>query len=313
MTVSEELFLMLSDELNFTKTAEKAFISQQCLSTHIKRLEEKFGKRLLIRKPKVMLTPAGELVREMLLSVKQIELGTNERLFELENGQLGVIRIGINSTRASIIMPRLFSVYHRLFPDVRLKVITDETMNLSEALKNGELDCVLGINNSYSKQLISDRLSAESLSLVVSDAFLNSRPLLKHEVECSEKVNIRLFNECSMITDSDISTTYQLISQLAANENTHFKRVLSIESYDVSEEICRHEDMGFFCPDIALGRILKNNSLYPDGERLRAIPVMGLSNIISFSIITFKDRQFPKYTLEFFKHLHRVVNDLLKT
>ena len=39
MTNSEKLFLILAEELNFRRAAARAFLSQQGLSDHIRRLE----------------------------------------------------------------------------------------------------------------------------------------------------------------------------------------------------------------------------------------------------------------------------------
>lgn len=311
MNINEELFLLLSEELNFSKTAEKAFITQQCLSTHIKKLEEKYNEKLLVRKPKVALTPAGELVRDTLLEIKQLELGMQEKLIEIENGQCGTVAIGMNATRAELIIPKLFTIYHRDFPDVELHILTDETIRLTEALEKGELDCILGVNSSYSDKLTSSRLSTESLTLVVSNSFIDKRPLIKNALRESPQLNIQLFNGCTMITDSNVSTTYQLISRISADYNTSFKRILSIESYNISEEICRYEDMGFFCPDIALNQILMNNNLYPQSKKLVSIPIEGLDKVINFNLIHFKNRQFPRYTMELFRCIHRVTKELL--
>ena len=44
MTNSERAFLALSETLNFTRAADKIFITQQGISEHIKKLEEDYGK-----------------------------------------------------------------------------------------------------------------------------------------------------------------------------------------------------------------------------------------------------------------------------
>lgn len=61
--------MLLADELNFRRTADKAFISQQALSDHISRLEESYGTKLFVRKPAVKLTQAGTAVYSALLKM----------------------------------------------------------------------------------------------------------------------------------------------------------------------------------------------------------------------------------------------------
>ena len=44
-------FLLVAEELNITRAAERLYISQQSLSNHIQRLEQYYGTKLFYRKP----------------------------------------------------------------------------------------------------------------------------------------------------------------------------------------------------------------------------------------------------------------------
>ena len=81
MNNSLKMFLLLAEELSFVKAANKAFITQQCLSDHIKRLEEKYGTKLFYRKPKIALTPAEELIL-----IRQFRHGTRRTEWEVPGG-----------------------------------------------------------------------------------------------------------------------------------------------------------------------------------------------------------------------------------
>ena len=54
-----EYFLVAAEELNFTRAADRLFITQQSLSHHIQKLESEFGTPLFERTPPMTLTPAG--------------------------------------------------------------------------------------------------------------------------------------------------------------------------------------------------------------------------------------------------------------
>lgn len=61
-TTSLAYFIAAAEDLNFTKTAARLFISQQTLSNHIIRLEEACDTTLFNRKPHLSLTFAGEIL-----------------------------------------------------------------------------------------------------------------------------------------------------------------------------------------------------------------------------------------------------------
>ena len=88
MQENQLYFLMVAEELNITRAAQKAFISQQCMSNHIKRLEEAYSTRLFNRRPKLSLTPAGELLAQTLRQIKRLEDNLRSQLSE-ENFNFG--------------------------------------------------------------------------------------------------------------------------------------------------------------------------------------------------------------------------------
>ena len=55
-------FLMVAEELNITRAAERLYISQQSLSAHISNIERELEVKLFTRSPKLSLTYAGDLL-----------------------------------------------------------------------------------------------------------------------------------------------------------------------------------------------------------------------------------------------------------
>ena len=60
-------FLMVAEELNITRAAERLYISQQSLSNHISNMERELDVKLFTRSPKLSLTYAGGLLVETCL------------------------------------------------------------------------------------------------------------------------------------------------------------------------------------------------------------------------------------------------------
>ena len=59
---SMEYFIVLAQERNFTRAAERLHITQQSLSSHIAGMEKELGSQLLVRHVPLELTYAGEVM-----------------------------------------------------------------------------------------------------------------------------------------------------------------------------------------------------------------------------------------------------------
>ena len=92
-------FLAVAETLNFTRAAERSFISQPALTKAIQRLEETVGGRLFDRtKSTVQLS---ELGRAMLPNFREIYESANqarERARQLTRAQKEVVRVGVMCT-----------------------------------------------------------------------------------------------------------------------------------------------------------------------------------------------------------------------
>ena len=120
MTNSERAFLALSETLNFTRAADKIFITQQGISEHIKKLEEDYRTTLVIRKPKVQLTPAGEVLRDMLLRQEAMDRDVRQTISEINSGDAGEVSIGISVSRVRAFAADIIIRYHIAHPHVKI-------------------------------------------------------------------------------------------------------------------------------------------------------------------------------------------------
>ena len=82
MTTNQQMFLYAVEEMNFTRAAERAFVTQQCLSDHIRRLEKNYNVKLFDRTPKLKLTKAGEILYASLMEIQKIENHVEQTISE---------------------------------------------------------------------------------------------------------------------------------------------------------------------------------------------------------------------------------------
>jgi DNA-binding transcriptional LysR family regulator len=146
----------LAEERHFGRAAERLGIAQPQLSQLIARLESNSGIQIFIRRPRVTPTAAGaafiETARE-LLSDLQRGLDTARRIQE---GQEGVIRIGIVDTVMLTDLPMAFRAFRERSPRVQFIFREMHSMGLAEAVETNQIDIAFA-RQSWSSSEISER------------------------------------------------------------------------------------------------------------------------------------------------------------
>lgn len=314
MTNSEKLFLILAEELNFRRTAKKSFLSQQCLSDHIRRLEEYYGTPLFTRKPSVALTPAGKAVQHTLQIVKNLESGLESELAEIESGESGTIRMGINYTRARLLIPALFAQYHAIYPHVSIELNLEETSTMQELLEKGRLDFFLGVNSSFQPPMEKILLANETIYLMASAAYMKRYLGVTADslTNMESEADLRNFRGLPFVMNDGKSTTFQLLNQHLSSNNIMVENVLCVSDYNVSEGICRSGEAASFCPQIFLPTILKGNETCSKDEYLFTLPIQGLNQTLRFELIYNGSIHYPKFTLDCFEILKKISQSYLE-
>ena len=172
MNISLEYFLTVAEERSITRAAEKLFVSQQCVSSHIKKLEQIYQAELFARRPVFRLTPEGEALRQNLLRQRVLESALTEELGELRQQRINRIRVGIHNTRASLILPSVIRNFHQIFPDVQIKIHQRNTSTFETMLLNGDLDLFLATDTRERPEFRCTFLQREQIILMATRRFL---------------------------------------------------------------------------------------------------------------------------------------------
>jgi len=162
-------FVVVAEELNFRKAADRLHMTQPPLSASMQRLEEHLGVTLLERsRTKVRLTVAGTA---FLQEVRHL-LGQAECAVEVArsavHGAADVLRISSVESAALELLPKVLHGLRLRYPLARLLVHTDSTQNEIAALHEGSLDVAIIVPAaSASEQLVIADLKQERFCVAV--------------------------------------------------------------------------------------------------------------------------------------------------
>ena len=137
------VLLEVAKQLNFSKAAEKLYLSQPSVSKHIKNLEGVYGVALFERKTNgISLTEEGHILVDFLTKAHQLNQELQFEISTLRNQSdaKGALVVGASTTVALYLMPRIFSSFRQAFPNIQLQLINRNSDNILKALLNHEVD-----------------------------------------------------------------------------------------------------------------------------------------------------------------------------
>jgi LysR family transcriptional regulator, hydrogen peroxide-inducible genes activator len=190
-------FLAVAETGNFTKAAQRAFISQPSLSQQILNLEEEFGQKLFNRLGRrVVLTEAGKI---LLVGAQRIISEVDQTLGELKSDPIHgpKVVIGAIPTVAPFFIPAVLA--HCRTNDIHISLYTNEDFKrpLIEGLKEGKLDWALLSLPLSEPSLVIEKLYSEPLWLAMSSS---------HRLVKAEKITFEELREEDFILLGDGST-----------------------------------------------------------------------------------------------------------
>ncbi len=143
----EELntFIAVAELKNFTKAGEQLNISQPTVSLHIKRLEEYFSERFIIRsrhQKRPQLTAAGERMYRQAKKILSLWKYTYNYVKDDFAGG-GSITVGVTFTIGEYFLPEFLGDFNKKFPEIRVEVEIGNTQKIGELLSNYKIDAAI--------------------------------------------------------------------------------------------------------------------------------------------------------------------------
>ena len=142
MTITQlHYVLAVAEYQNFTRAAEKVFVTQPTLSMQIQKLEEELDILIFDRSKKpIELTETGKKIVQQARNI----VNESDRIKDIVDQQKGFIgglfRLGVIPTVMPTLLPMFLNNFIKKYPKVKLKIEELHTEAMLEKIKEGHLD-----------------------------------------------------------------------------------------------------------------------------------------------------------------------------
>ena len=161
-------FLVVAEQLNFRRSAERLNLDQSALTRRVQKLEDSSGYRLLDRSTgEVALTPAGRSFYRDSAHLLQHFRDTVETARWVAKGKAGVLRVACMAFAATELMPRAVARFRSDHPHVEVSLQYIRTQGQKLALANDEIDLGFMIGPFDHPDFDTTLLSSELLYAVI--------------------------------------------------------------------------------------------------------------------------------------------------
>lgn len=155
MTITQlKYVLAVAEHQNFTKAAEKTFVTQPTLSMQIQKLEEELDILIFDRSKKpIELTTVGKKIVSQAKSIVN-EAERMQDVVDQEKGFIGgEFRLGIIPTIMPTLLPMFLKTFTVKYPKVQLKIEELATDEIIAKLNEGHLDAAIAATPLYHEKI----------------------------------------------------------------------------------------------------------------------------------------------------------------
>ncbi|MEO7716079.1 MAG: LysR substrate-binding domain-containing protein [Capsulimonas sp.] len=183
--------IVLADELNFGRAAERLHMSQPPLTRLLAEMEKILGAKLFARTTRrVSLTPVGDVFITEARSVLSRFEEAMQNVAAAAQRQSGQIRLAYTPLALQTVLPRLMTAFREQDHDARIDLVEMPGAAQPGALASGRADLAFSDEPAKEAQFESLLLRREPLSLLIPEG---------HPLAASGKVTLKQLNGQTLI------------------------------------------------------------------------------------------------------------------
>lgn len=177
-------FLVLAQELNFSRAAERLFITQPPLTRQIQQLEEHLDVQLFARNNKsVALTVAGQSFYEEARKIMALVHEAETRTRLVNEGKVGVLNIGIFGSAIFNDIPQLLLEFRTRYPEVNIGLYQMSKSEQIHALRTKQITIGFNRRLPVEQDIMVETVYFEPLIVAIHS---NSELAQSEKIRCSD-------------------------------------------------------------------------------------------------------------------------------
>ena len=223
---------------NFSKAAEKLYLTQPALSLAVRRVEKELGFTIFDRSYQPLkLTEAGQIYLRHIMEIRRSEEDLRRELDDFSASGGEMLRLGGTQYFNAYLLPPVLKNILQDTPRLRLSIEEENSMTLNKLLLDGEVD-VICHSGSFDKKLCEAvPLISDNLLIAVAEDFQLPDELKKISLSGSDVINGLHLDEKRKIADVSV---FAGLPFLFLSETNHLReRTLAIcEAGGLDPKIC---------------------------------------------------------------------------
>ncbi len=212
------IFLVLSQELNLRKTAERLNVTQPAISRSLQKLRDQFNDELFVKSQQgVMPTAKAEQLAQSLPPIMELLADTVNYHNGFDPNTLsGSITLAMNPILAAIISSRLFKRLHAQAPNLTLQ-FEIWRLDTPDRITNGDIHCGLNyqpieLNN---KELIDCHIGKDTFTIYCC----HNHPHKGDDISIEEFITYPIATLVPQAWNRRVTLTEQLLAQMGLEAN----------------------------------------------------------------------------------------------
>jgi DNA-binding transcriptional LysR family regulator len=191
---------------NFSKAAERLYITQPAVSAQIKQLEEFFDVKLFNTVGRrVHLTEAGKVLLDCAQKIFDAERDAEAAMQDIRELKRGSLHIAVTKDYAPYVIPRYVSRFHALHPGISIHLSEGSSAEIMEELSTFKHELAIVGGTVFPKSVVGKTFRTEELLLVAAP---------NHPIASQGSVTVEDLARMPLIVREEGSTSRSLVMDM---------------------------------------------------------------------------------------------------